>query len=148
MALLETVVAVTHLVVGALWVGSVTFVAVTVLPAARDGTLNAGPTESMLGSLVTGSRASSVLMLLTGGYLAGVRYGGGSMTGTTDGWLVIAMVVLWLAFTALIEIGASRARDGLGQGKVRAPAGRALTAFRIAALVGFLLLVDAGVLLG
>jgi uncharacterized membrane protein len=148
MAAIETVVAVGHLLVGALWTGSVVFVAGAVLPAAREGDLNAAPLESLVGSLTAWSRGASVLMLLTGGHLAATRYEAAALTGTQRGWLVLAMVALWLALTALVEIGAGRMDDGLERRKVREPTREALPWFRAAAAVGLLLLIDAGILLG
>jgi len=148
MALVETVTSTVHLLVGALWVGAVVFFALAVLPRAAAGDLNAAPLGALVGSLTTWTRAAAVLMLLTGGHLAGTRYTVASLTGSTRGYLVLAMVVLWLGLAALVEIGASRVRDGVERRKVREPARNAVTPFRLAALVGLLLLVDAGVLLG
>jgi uncharacterized membrane protein len=148
MALIDTALATVHLLVGALWVGGVVFFAAVVLPAARAGGLNAGPLESMSRSLVRGSRAASVVMLLSGGHLAGTRYTVGSLASTTNGNLVVAMVALWLALAALVEVGSSRIRDGVGQKKVREPAANALGLFRVAAVVGVLLFVTAGAIVG
>jgi len=148
MALVETAVATVHLLVGALWVGSVVFFALAVLPRAAEGDLNAVPLGGLAGSLTTWSRAAAVLMLLTGGHLAGTRYTPGRLVGSSDGYLVLAMLVLWLALAALVEVGASRIRDGVDERKVRTPARAARTPFLAAALVGLLLLIDAGILLG
>jgi uncharacterized membrane protein len=144
MALIDTALATAHLLIGALWVGSIVFFAGIVLPMARGGGLDAGPLESMLATLTRWSRAGSVLMLVTGGHLAATRYTFGSLASTTNGNLVVAMVVLWLALTGLVEVGGSRIRDGVGQKKVREPAANALGLFRGAAVVGALLLLTAG----
>ncbi|MFB6092574.1 MAG: CopD family protein [Haloquadratum sp.] len=143
---LETVVRTLHLLVGALWVGSVAFVAAAILPVAVEGALDAAPLETVADRLVYLSRGSSVVMLLSGGHLAGTNYTVASLSGSGRGHLVLAMVALWLALTALVEIGRSRLVDGLQEKRVRTPAAEAATVFRVAAVVGVLLLVDAGLL--
>lgn len=142
-----TVTTTVHLLTGAAWVGSVAFFAGAVLPAARDGELDAAPTESMADTLTWWSRGASLLMLLTGGHLAGTLYTVESLTGTPRGHAVLAMVVLWLALTGLVEAGRGRLVRGLQQKKVRQPAAESLSLYRGAAIVGLLLLVDAGLLL-
>jgi hypothetical protein len=57
------------------------------------------------------------------------------------------MLALWLLFTALLEIGRGRMADGVDRGKLRDPARAGTPFYRGAALVGVLLLVDAGLLL-
>ncbi|SDY29578.1 CopD family protein [Halobellus clavatus] len=143
---LDTVMRTLHTVVGGLWVGSVVFVAGAVLPSAVDGAIDAAPLETIADRLVYLSRGASVVMLLTGGHLAGTGYTVGSLTGSSRGHLVLAMLVLWLVFTALVEIGRSRLVDGLQEKRVRTPAAEVTTLFRVAAVVGLLLLVDAGLL--
>ena len=137
-----------HLSIIALWVGGVSFVTLAVLPVARDGAADAAPVERILGRLRTVSRASALLSLLTGGYLAlvGVGYTVGTLAGTTRGRLVLAMVALWLLFAALVEVGVARTVAGLREKRVRAPAREGLRWFRPAALVGIALLVGVGLL--
>ncbi|RDI70909.1 copper resistance protein CopD [Halopelagius longus] len=144
--LVDTAVTVLHVLTGALWVGSVVFVAGAILPAAVGGSLDAAPLESMSRTLVVGSRGASVVMFLTGGHLAGTRYTVETLTGTGRGHLVLAMLALWLVLAALVEVGNGRLTDGLQEKRVRAPARDALGVFRAAAVVGVLLLVDAGLL--
>ncbi|MGQ4556170.1 CopD family protein [Halobellus sp. GM3] len=143
---LDTVMTTLHVLVGALWVGSVVFVAAVILPAAVEGALDAAPLQTIADRLVYLSRGASVVMFATGGHLAGTRYTVETLTGTGRGHLVLAMLALWLVLTALVEIGRGRMTDGLREKRVRTPAGAALTTFRAAAVVGILLLVDAGIL--
>lgn len=147
MALIDTVMATIHLLVGGLWTGGVLFFALAVLPTARAGDIRAGAFEAIISRLTTGSRLSALLMFITGGHLAGTRYTVGSLFGSGRGHLVLAMLTLWLALTALVEIGQSRAKDGLEQKKVRTPAENAAPFYLGAALVAVLLLLDAGLLL-
>ena len=148
MSTLGTATATVHLLTGAAWVGSVVYFAGAVVPAARDGELDAAPVESLADTLSWWSRGASVVMLLTGGYLAGLRYTTESLTGTPRGHAVLAMVVLWVVLTGLVEAGRGRLVRGLQQKKVRQPAAESLSLYRGAAMIGLLLLVDAGYLLG
>ncbi|WP_363465682.1 CopD family protein [Halogeometricum borinquense] len=143
---LDTVMTTAHVLTGALWVGSVVFVAGVVLPTALDGSLDAEPLETFADKLVFGSRAASVIMFFTGGHLAGTRYTFDLLMNESRGHLVLAMLVLWLVLTALVEIGRSRLVDGLREKRVRTPTENAAGIFRAAAVVGILLLVDAGLL--
>jgi uncharacterized membrane protein len=148
MALADALSSVVHLLFAGLWTGSVIFVAYGVLPTARAGEINAGPLAAITGKLTTVSRASSVVLFLTGGHLAGTGYTVESLTGSPRGHLVLAMVALWLVLTALVEVGAGTLRDGTGADKVRAPARNATRTFQAAALVALLLLLVAGALAG
>jgi len=144
MSLVDAAMRTTHLLFGAIWVGSVLFVTVAILPLARDGDVNADPIERVAGRLTTVSRASALLLFVTGGHMAANGYPGDNLLSTTNGNLVIAMLVLWAALAALVEVGSSKLTDGLQMKKVRAPARDALLLFRAATAVGVLLLLVAG----
>ncbi|NHN47796.1 hypothetical protein G9464_09330 [Halostella sp. JP-L12] len=144
MSLIDAAMRTTHLLFAAVWVGSVLFVTVSVLPLARDGDINAGPVERIAGRLTTVSRASALLLFLTGGHLAANGYTGESLLSTTNGNLVLAMLALWAALAGLVEVGSSKLTDGLQRKKVRAPARDALPLFQAATVVGVLLLLVAG----
>lgn len=136
-----------HLLFAALWAGSVCFVAAVVLPLARDGAFNTTrPLEVVSGKLTTISRVSSLVLFLSGGHLAGTGYTAESLFGSTNGRLVLVMVALWLALTALVEIGTKRFENGLTGKKIREPARDALPVFRAAAVAAIGLLVVAGLL--
>ncbi|ELY84016.1 hypothetical protein [Natrinema altunense] len=136
-----------HLVFAALWAGSVCFVAAVVVPLARDGAFNrTQPLEVISGKLTSISRVSSLVLLLTGGHLAGNGYTFEGLVGTTNGRLVLAMVALWLLLTALVEIGVKRFETGLTGKKIREPARDALPVFRAAAVAAIALLIVAGLL--
>jgi len=137
-----------HLLFAGLWAGAVLFTAYAVLPTAMDGSANAGPLATMTGKLRTVSRSSALLLFLTGGHLAATKYTVGSLTGSTRGYLVIAMIVLWFLLAGLVEVGASKLSDGFAQQKVRQPAREARPFILGAALVSVLLLLDAGAILG
>lgn len=137
-----------HLLFAGLWTGSVLFVTYAVLPTAYDGDAEPGPLLRMTDKLTTISRASALLLLLTGGHLAAARYGFGALLESLRGNLVVAMVVLWFALAGLVEVGASRLRDGFEAEKVRTPARNARSFFLAASVVAILLLIDAGLLLG
>lgn len=146
MSTVDTAIRTIHSSVAALWVGAVLFVTLVVLPVARDGDLNAAPLERIVGRLVTLSRLSALVLLLTGGHLAAAGYTATSLTSTVRGYLVLAMLVLWLVLAGLVEVSSSRLRGDLREKRVRAPARDALRWFTAASVVALLLLVDAGLL--
>lgn len=148
MATADLVSAVLHLLFAGLWTGAVVFVAWTVLPLARAGDVQPGPVESVVGRLRTLSRASALVLFLTGGHMAGTGYTVESLTGTTRGHLVLAMVALWFVLMALVEFAAGRFLGGLDDGKLREPAVAVTRPFQAAALVALALLVVAGLLAG
>ncbi|GEM_PF-204545 len=141
-----------HLVFAAVWAGSVFYVAFVLLPLARDGAFTSTkPLEVASGKLKTISRVSSVVLLATGGHLAGDRYtigssGGQDLFASTNGQLVLVMLVLWLALAGLIEVGAKRFEAGLDGKKLREPARETLPLFRAAALVAIALFVVGGLI--
>jgi hypothetical protein len=113
-----------------------------------DGEARPAPLDVLTGKLRTVSRVSAVLLLLTGGHLAGTRYTAESLTSTGRGYLVLAMVALWFLLAALVEIGGSKLEDGFDAQKVREPAREARPFLLGASLTAILLLLDAGVILG
>ncbi|MFB6152796.1 MAG: transporter [Halodesulfurarchaeum sp.] len=135
MSTATTVSLVIHLVFAGLWTGSVLFVAMGVLPlAGRDG-VGPAAVAGITTRLTTVSRLSAVILLLTGGHLAGAQYTVADLTGSTAGYAVLAMVGLWLVLAVLVEVAASRINSETGH--------RLMTA---AAVVAALLLLDAGLL--
>ncbi|MFB6296390.1 MAG: CopD family protein [Halobacteriales archaeon] len=135
-----------HLLFAGLWAGGVVFATVGVLPSARAGSLEPEPLGTAFSRLRMLSRGSALVLFLTGGYMAGQVYTAETLTGSTNGYLVIAMVVLWLVLAALVEVGASRISDGVAEKKVRDPARSATRLYQAASVAAALLLVIGGVL--
>lgn len=148
MGLVEVVVYGVHLLFAGVWTGSVVFVTLGILPTAVEGDVNAGPMETVTSRLKLLSRASTLLLLLSGGHLAATFYPGTALLETTRGNLVLLMTALWFVLAGLVEVGASKLSDGFAEKKVRAPARNARPFFWAASAVAGLLLIDAGVLLG
>ncbi len=146
MSAIDTVVYAAHLLFAGLWSGSVLFVAYAVLPAARDGEVSADLLGRLTGKLTTVSRTSALLLLLTGGHMAGTQYTAQSLFGTFPGYNVLAMVVLWFLLAGFVEVGTSRLSDGTGRDKVREPAAAARPFVLAASATALLLLVNAGIL--
>jgi len=147
MATVDTAVNAIHLLFAGLWAGSVLFVARAVVPAAREGDLDATPLRGLVDQFRTWSRVSSLVLFLTGGHLAGTRYTAETLLGSTRGYLVVAMVVLWFVLTGLVEVASGRLVDGLDERKVREPARSAAPLFTAAAVAAAALLTIGGVLL-
>jgi len=148
MSALDTAMYAVHLLFGGVWTGSVVFVTWGVLPTAMDGTANAEPLASVVGKLKLVSRASALVLLLSGGHLAGNLYTVDSLTGGSRGHLVLSMVALWFVLAALVEIGSGKLSDGFDEMKVREPAREARPFLLVASVVAGLLLLNGGVLAG
>jgi uncharacterized membrane protein YuzA (DUF378 family) len=136
-----------HLIVGALWTGSVLFVALGVVPVALRGDASVELFEYAIGRLTTISRLSAVVLLLTGLWQLSVLYPSvEALTAPPRGHLVLTMIVLWLVLAAVVEVGAARARAGLAERKIRTPAAEARPFLYAGAVVAVLVLLDAGLL--
>jgi len=133
-----------HLLFAGLWTGSVLFATYAVVPLARDGRLDAAGLGTVAGKLTTVSRVSALVLLLTGGHMAASRYTVGTLTGSSGGYLVLAMIVLWFVLAGLVEVGTGRLAGGTGKDKVREPARAATRLFQGASVVSVLLLINAG----
>ncbi|MEM4781341.1 MAG: transporter [Halalkalicoccus sp.] len=146
MSLLDAAMTGLHLGFAGLWVGSVIFLTVAILPPARSGAFDAAPLEGVVSKLQWISRSSALLLFVTGGHLAGTRYTVDSLLGSAQGWLVLAMLALWFLLALLVELGSKRLANGFAERKVRQPAREARPYFLSASLVGVLLFVDAAFL--
>lgn len=139
---------VVHMLFAAAWTGSVLFMTYGILPVARAGDIDTDPFADITSRMLTLSRVSALVLFLTGGHLAGVLYTVDSLTGSTRGYLVITMLLLWLALAGLVEVGTSRISDGLRERKVRTPAQKGRPFFLAGSVAALGLLVVAGLLLG
>jgi hypothetical protein len=143
---IETAVYTVHTGVSAIWAGTVVFVVAAVLPLAMRGELSPEAFGSVVSKLRWVTRISALLLFVTGGHLAGTLYTPESLTGTPRGYLVLAMLALWLGLTAAIEIGSARAARGIERRKIREPARAARPLYYLAAALAVGLLVVAGLL--
>jgi putative copper export protein len=146
MAAIDTTSYVIHSIFSGLWTGSILFMTLGVLPLALKGNLDAAPLSTVTGRFKIISRTSVLLLFLTGGHMAGAQYTTETLTGSTNGYLVISMLSLWLLTAGVTEMGASRLADGSGRDKVREPAREARRFFQVGSVLAVLLLVVAGLL--
>lgn len=151
MSSIDAAALVLHQVFAAVWVGSVVFVAVAVLPLARAGDVGTEPLDAVVQRLQLVSRVSATVLLLTGAYvLYAVTLDGslavGGLLESGRGHLVLTMVALWLGLMATVEIGSARLRDGLDVGKLRDPARTARPWYLAATLLAIAVSVVAGLL--
>jgi len=147
MSTLDTGMYTLHLLFGGLWTGAVVFVTVGVLPTAKSGVANAEPLGRVVGRLRNLSRLSALVMLATGGHMAGTGYTVDSLTGTPRGHLVLTMLGLWVLLIGLVEVGGGKLADGFDRKKVRGPAREARPFMLAASGVSVLLLLVAGLLI-
>ncbi|WP_284013649.1 CopD family protein [Halobaculum litoreum] len=104
----------------------------------------------VLGSITAGvswiTRIGALVFLATGGHMAATVYGAEGLFAPPRGHVVLTMLGLWVVMTGLVEVGGSRIRSALDEGKVRTAARDGGTFLRAAAGVGLLLLVLGGYL--
>jgi uncharacterized membrane protein len=111
-----------------------------------DGDLSPAAFGSVVSKLQWVTRISAVLLFVTGGHLAGTRYSVETLTGTTSGYLVLAMLGFWLGLAAVIEIGSAKASRGVENEKIREPARNSRPFFLLGSVFAIGLLLIAGVL--
>lgn len=137
---------VVHSLFAGVWTGSVLFLTLAVLPLARNGTLNATPLASIAGKIKTISRASALLMFVTGGHMAAQRYTSETLVESGGGHLVLSMLTFWFLLMATVEIGGAKLTKGTERDKVRQPATEARPFFLAGSLFAVALLVIAGLI--
>ncbi|UHQ98169.1 hypothetical protein HYG81_21610 (plasmid) [Natrinema zhouii] len=146
MATMLDVVMTTHTIFAALWTGGTLLVAGAVLPAARRELLGE-KALALIGRRFSYLTIASVLLLLfTGGHLAGTLYTVETLQSTGRGHLVLTMVGLWLLLP-LVLYGGFRQLTGLPPEKsVATAASEARPWFLIASIISIALLIVAGLL--
>lgn len=146
MTFLDTSIRVAHVLLAGTWAGGALFMAGAVVPAARAGRLDADALSWVTRRFSRLTMAAAAVLFVTGGHLAGTSYGGGALTGTGRGHLVIAMTVLWAVLAGVLHFGTRSLNRGLDGGDARAAADASRGWFLAAGVVAVLLLVVAGVL--
>ena len=142
----DSIMQILHVLFAGLWTGSVLFVVGAVLPAASAGSISSTAMSTMTTRLAWLTRISALVFVATGGHLAGTRYTSETLFSTGRGQLVVAMLVLWLVLTALVEIGCTRLGGSDAPANVQTAVDNTRPIFLAAGAVAVLLLVDAGLL--
>lgn len=136
---------VVHTIFAALWTGSTIAVAGAIVPAAQRNLLDADAL-SLISRRFTYLTLTSVLLLLfTGGHLAGTLYTFERLQTTGRGHLVLAMVALWLALAGILHFATRRLTVDDSE-TVESAAASARPWFLAASAVSVALLVVAGLL--
>ncbi|WP_338729552.1 hypothetical protein [Haladaptatus sp. DJG-WS-42] len=146
MALIDTIMAVFHMLFAGIWVGGTLFFVGIILPAARAGQMSTDGLQWIAGRFTTVTTASILFLLITGGHLAGNFYTFGSLASTGRGHLVLSMVVLWVILSGLLQVGLRRLRRELGSRTAKVAVEQNLPLFFTAGAVALALLVVAGLL--
>ena len=144
--IVDSIMQILHVLFAGLWTGSVLFVVGAVLPAASSGSISAAAMSTMTTRLAWLTRVSAVVFVATGGHLAGTRYTAETLFSTGRGQLVVALLVLWLVLTALVEIGCKRLGGSAASSNVEAAVENTRPIWLAAGGVAVLLLVDSGLL--
>ncbi len=142
----DSIMQILHVLFAGLWTGSVLFVVGAVLPAASSGSISAPAMSTITTRLAWLTRISAIVFVATGGHLAGTRYTAESLFSTGRGQLVVAMLLLWLVLTALVEIGCKRLGGSDAPPNVEQAVENTRPIWLAAGGLALLLLVDAGLL--
>lgn len=154
---------VSHVLSGALWTGSVCYVAAFVVPTARRGGLSRAAFERTVDGVLQITRLTGVVLPITGGYQLWRLYGVETLLSTPRGWLVLVMGIAWGLTNGLVELGVLAVSREIGEvslatyflerfemgsdGPGAAASAETLRPYALAAAVcSVVLLVDAGLL--
>ena len=141
-----TAVLVIHMVFAGLWTGGTLLLVGAVLPAARRGLVGGDGLALIVKRFSYATMASVVVLLLTGGHLAGTLYTVESLQSTGRGHLVLTMTGLWLALAGSLHLGANRLTGALEASDARTAVEQTNGWFLAAGVIAVLLLVIAGML--
>jgi len=136
---MDSVMLAVHMVGAVAWVGGLSAMAWVVLPAARQHGQHEVVVD-VLNRFQFVSRACSVLMLLSGGFLIGTRYPASTWFSTRGGAAAFGMMVLWLALTGVVEMASPLRRSLLQAGASSAP--KLVLYYNVATVLGWLLILD------
>ncbi|ADQ67169.1 hypothetical protein C499_05418 [Halogeometricum borinquense DSM 11551] len=135
-----------HTVFAALWTGGTLVVAGAVIPAARSESLSRDGLTFIARRFWYLTVASTLLLLFSGGHLAGTIYTAETLQTMGRGNLVLAMVGLWLVLAIVLFFGYRQLTNSLSEKSAVAAATKARPWFLGASAVSIALLVVAGVL--
>ncbi len=149
MGVLTTLAYALHGIGAGVWVGAVALVAWRVVPLATNGEVEPATLTATADGLSWLTRTNALLMPATGLWMAWVSYDRlAGLLVPPRGHTVLLMILLWLAMSALVEIGAARIRRAAGDGKVRTAGRASRRVLWGATLVGATLLGLGGYLVG
>lgn len=133
-----------HVLIAGVWAGWTVFMAVLVVPAARDGRLGADALSWLTGRFTRFSKIAPIVMLLTGGYMASQRAIAEAPLNSLQGQLVVTMIVLWLVLSGLSNVASRRLLAGVESSGVESAARSTAMIFDVAGGVALVLLLVGG----
>lgn len=133
-----------HVLVAGVWAGWTVFMAVLVVPAARDGRLGADALSWLTGRFTRFSQIAPIVMLLTGGYMASQGAITEAPLNSLQGQLVMTMIVLWLVLSGLSNVASRRLLAGVESSGVEPAARSTAMIFYVAGGVALALLLVGG----
>ncbi|MFC6768839.1 hypothetical protein [Natrinema soli] len=133
-----------HLMTAGVWAGWTVFMAVLILPAARNGRLGSDALIWLTGRFSLFSKVAPVVMFLTGMYMVGQSYPTDALLGSSRGYLVLSMIGLWLALSALTNVSSRRLVGSVESTDIERAAENASGLFTVAGLVALALLLVGG----
>ncbi|WP_248910038.1 hypothetical protein [Halocatena marina] len=133
-----------HVLVAGVWAGWTVFMAVLVVPAARDGRLRADALSWLTGRFTRFSQIAPIVMLLTGGYMASQGAITEAPLNSLQGQLVMTMIVLWLVLSGLSNVASRRLLASVESSGVEPAARSTAMIFYVAGGVALALLLVGG----
>ena len=135
-----------HTMFAALWTGGTLVIAGAVIPAARSKMLGREGLTLIARRFWYLTVASVLLLLFSGGHLAGTLYTAETLQSTGRGHLILAMVGLWLVLAIVLFVGFRRLTSSSSEKTAVAAATTARPWFLGASVVSIALLIVAGLL--
>lgn len=143
---LVDIVMIIHTICAALWTGGTLLVAGAIVPAANDGVLGKKALTLIARRFSYLTIVSILLLLFSGGHLAGTLYTAETLQSTGRGQFVLTMVGLWFVLAVVLYIGFRRLTDIPSERSAATAATEARPWFLGASAVSIALLVVAGLL--
>ncbi|ELY49324.1 hypothetical protein C493_20676 [Natronolimnohabitans innermongolicus JCM 12255] len=137
---------VVHTIFAAAWTGGALLISGTIIPAARNGLIEKNGLSLITRRFWYLTVGSVVLLLLTGGHLAGTLYTAESLQSTERGHLVLSMVALWFVLPLVLYLGSRHLTDIPPELSAETAAAAARPWFIGASAISIALLVIAGLL--
>ncbi|MFP9190944.1 hypothetical protein ACLI4Q_04665 [Natrialbaceae archaeon A-CW1-1] len=140
------IIMVIHTVFAAVWTGGTLLIVGTIIPAARRGLIDKKGLSLITRRFLYLTVASVILLLLTGGHLAGTLYTVESLQSTGRGHLVLSMVGLWFVLPIIIYLGSRHLVNIPSEMPTKTAIAAAYPWFVGASAVSIALLITAGLL--
>ncbi|QLG60258.1 hypothetical protein [Halorarum salinum] len=141
---LEATMRILHLMTAGIWAGWTVFMAVLVVPGARDGRLDPEALRWLTGQFSLLSKGAPLVTFVTGTYMVGQGYTTDALLYSSRGTLVLTMIGLWLVLSGVTNLSSRRLTGCVDEIGVERAARDARAPFAAAGVVALALLLVGG----